>query len=181
MTAAVKEKRYNPAFGSYREAYVHGTAAPKRKAVEAAEAVQQVRAEVQARPVRAYGISFSTVLCLLGTLALVVMLLMNYVNMTSITDRSVRLKEELAQLKEDELVLKAQYQSAIDLKEIERYAIEELGMMVPGANNIVYIDMSGPDKVVISGNGASDENARTDTGETSGNFGLLSAIVEYFK
>lgn len=68
----------------------------------------------------------------------------------------MELSEQLAELEMQQAKLKIAYESAFNLNEIETYALAELGMQKPTADQIYYIDTSSPDKAVVVQQSAND-------------------------
>ena len=67
------------------------------------------------------------------------------------------------------MVLRAQ--QTVDLKSIENYATQELGMVSLNSDKVVYLDVSGEDNAVVAKSGTSTMNTK----------GLFAKIVEYFR
>lgn len=80
---------------------------------------------------------------------LAVLLLMSCVRLTVINDESVQLRNELAQLQEEEATLLARYEMAYDLTAIEAQLTADGTMVKPGRNQTVMLDLSEPDNVVV--------------------------------
>lgn len=82
---------------------------------------------------------------------LAVLLLMNCVRLTVIKDESVQLENQLTQLQKDEATLLARYEMAYDLQVIEQQLTADGAMVKPGKNQMVVLDLSEPDNVVVYG------------------------------
>lgn len=106
-----------------------------------------VRPRVEVR--EAGAVSLFSVVGFLCVGVLAVLLLMSCVRLTVINDESVQLKNELAQLQEEEATLLARYEMAYDLKEIEAQLTADGTMVKPGRNQTVMLDLSEPDNVVV--------------------------------
>ena len=78
------------------------------------------------------------------------------VGLLSVSGESVELESRLHELEEKQDRLRIAYESAFNLAEVEEYAIGELGMQKPGADQIFYIDTSSPDKAVVVSDGSGD-------------------------
>ena len=116
-------------------------------------------------------------LSLVGMLAaafLLVVAILAQAQIVGISSQSVTLRDELAQLEEQQAKLRIAYESAFNMAEIEDYAIHSLGMQKPRADQIFYIDTSSPDKAVVIAGGE-------DTGFVDRVSDYLSGIVEYFR
>ena len=68
------------------------------------------------------------------------------------SDVNVGLKQELDSLQEDNRRLRIEYESKIDLDEIEDYAKNVLGMQKPGQSRIKKINTDTQDKAIVLGN-----------------------------
>lgn len=83
----------------------------------------------------------------IGVLA--VLLLMSCVRLTVINDETVQLRSQLSQLQEEEAALLTQYELAYDLRAIEEQMLSEGIMVKPNSNQMVVLDLSEPDNVVV--------------------------------
>ncbi|MDR0446774.1 MAG: hypothetical protein LBH17_07110 [Oscillospiraceae bacterium] len=79
--------------------------------------------------------------------------------------------EKLSERREQNNALRVEYERAFDLKEIERYAIEELGMVRPQTPETRSVGITPADKAVVP---ATERNK-------GGAAGLLDSILEYFR
>ena len=68
-----------------------------------------------------------------------------------LSSESVGLEIRVAELEDENSRLQISYESCFNLAEVENYATTELGMQKPGADQVVYIDTSAPDRAVILG------------------------------
>lgn len=80
---------------------------------------------------------------------LAVLLLMSYVRLTVINDETVQLRSQLSQLEKEETKLLTQYELAYDLREIEEQLTADGTMVKPSSNQMVVLDLSEPDNVVV--------------------------------
>ena len=80
---------------------------------------------------------------------LAVLLLMSCVRLTVLKDESVKLESQLSQLQKDEATLLARYEMAYDLKSIEAQLTADGAMVKPGNGQMVVLDLSEPDNVVV--------------------------------
>ncbi len=80
---------------------------------------------------------------------LAVLLLMSYVRLTVINDETVQLRSQLSELEEEEAKLLTQYELAYDLREIEEQLTADGTMVKPGSDQMVVLDLSEPDNVVV--------------------------------
>ena len=86
---------------------------------------------------RAVGFCFSALLLILS--------LLTSIKLAAVNDRAVGLEQQVAQLEEDNAVLRARCESSLSLEEIERYATQELGMQrcLPGQIQVLRLDSEG--------------------------------------
>ena len=99
------------------------------------------------------------------------LLVWSYAQYVVATDQLVTLRSELSELQEENILLSAQYEKVFDLERIQA----EVGdtMIRPTQDQIVYLDLSEPDSVVLY----------KEEGAVQGPRGLLEgiqAIVEEF-
>ena len=71
---------------------------------------------------------------------LLVLSLLGAVRLASLSDEDAGLEQELETLKDETRTLRVTYESMLQLDEIERYAVEELGLQHCSPGQIVYID-----------------------------------------
>ena len=100
-----------------------------------------VRTKQSIAPLSIIGFAVAAFLCVIAITA--------QIKLFDISSESVALSNQLAGLQEDQARLRIAYESAFNLSEIENYAIDELGMQKPSADQIFYIDTSAPDKAVV--------------------------------
>ena len=82
---------------------------------------------------RAIGFCFSA--------ALLILSLLTSIKLAAVNDTAARLEKEVARLKNENEILRAEYENSLSLEEIERYAIEELGMQRCFPNQIIYVEL----------------------------------------
>jgi len=115
---------------------------------------------------------------ILGFLCAAVMLVLYLVvsiQLTTVSDESVRLTNQISELEYEQTKLRIAYESVFNLAEIEEYAIRELGMQKPRNDQIYYVDSSAPDKAVVLSGAESGSTARWRLRDT------LDIIGEYFR
>lgn len=96
------------------------------------------------------GISLLTVLGFLAAAVLLVMVLLAQIQMTALADSAAGLENRISELRTQQNKLVASYETTFSLAEVERCAVEELGMQKPRAEQIVYLDGVGAaDRVVV--------------------------------
>ena len=82
--------------------------------------------------------------------ALVMVLLLGYVQLTMVSNHVVTIKDQLATLQEEHVSLVTEYEKTFDLATIKA-AAEEAGMSKPTSGQVQYIDLSGSDTAVVYG------------------------------
>ena len=82
--------------------------------------------------------------------ALVMVLLLGYVQLTMVSNQVVTLKDQLTTLQEEHVALVTEYEKTFDLATVKA-AAEEAGMSKPTSGQIQYIDLSGSDTAVVYG------------------------------
>ena len=107
--------------------------------------------------------------------ALVMVLLLGYVQLTVVSNHVVTIKNQLATLEEEHVSLVTEYEKTFDLATIKA-AAEEAGMSKPTSGQVQYIDLSGSDTAVVYG----DEPGVVEKAISSLKDGAQS-IWEYFR
>ena len=85
---------------------------------------------------KAVGLCFSAVMILLS--------LLTAVKLAAVNDRAAELDKSVQQLKTENEILRAEYENSLSLEEIERYAIEKLGLQRQSPGQVFYIDAAVP-------------------------------------
>ncbi len=124
-------------------------------------------------------ITVPAVLAVLAAAALCFVMIHNYMVMTQMTAENQKLSNQLAEYRDEEVLLRAKQEGIYDLSEIEDYAQNNLGMVKFEKTQIEYIEMEKPDKsegTYITKGASGDSESLLDTIKS----GILS-IVEYFR
>ena len=111
---------------------------PRRKPVPAARPRVRERQKV----------SGTLVLGFTALAALVVVMLMSYAQLTSISADVVAMQRTLSDLQTEHVTLLTQYERTFDLTTVKE-AAAAAGMYKPSASQINYIDLSAPDSVEL--------------------------------
>ena len=82
--------------------------------------------------------------------ALVMVLLLGYVQLTMVSNHVVTIKDQLTTLQEEHVALVTEYEKTFDLATVKA-AAEEAGMSKPTSGQVQYIDLSGSDTAVVYG------------------------------
>lgn len=81
------------------------------------------------------------IICIGFSLLLLVGALLGSIKLAELNEELTVLEQELGELKNDNRILQAKYESSLSLEELERYAKEELGMQTLKPSQIFYIDL----------------------------------------
>ena len=119
------------------------------------------------------GISVFAVLGTLFVAVLMVFVVLAQINFNETAAESVRLNVLLRELTERHRVLELAFESAVDIREVERFARDELGMSRPDAGQILVISSAPRDTAVVLYSG--EERGM----QGFGNF--LRSLTEYFR
>ncbi len=132
------------------------------------------RAQVEVR--QAGQIAPFAVIGFLAVAVFAAMLITSYAQLTVANDEMVSLRRELSELKEENVTLSAQYEKVFDLDTIQK-AVEDT-MVRPTGDQVVYIDLSEPDTVIVfqEEKGASGLQTILDGVES-----IFISITEYFR
>lgn len=80
---------------------------------------------------------------------LAVLILMSYVQLSAISGEVVSLNSRMTQLRSEEATLRARYELAYDLGAIEKAVTSDGSMSRPQAGQMIYVDLTEPDSVVL--------------------------------
>lgn len=131
------------------------------------------RAQVQVR--EAGQVAPFAVVGFLAVAVFAALLLMSYVQYTVLNGQMVSLRSEMSTLQQESATLSAQYEKVFDMETIQA-AVGET-MVRPTSDQVVYIDLSSPDTVVVYG----DETGSGILGALKEAGQVLGEIVEYFR
>lgn len=81
--------------------------------------------------------------CLLFSACLLVLSLLSGIQTTAVNDQAAALEKEIAELKTENEILRAAYDSSISLEELEQLAAEKLGMQRCTPEQIYTIELPG--------------------------------------
>lgn len=184
MASAVRELRYQRGGAVYGDLaydlnrgirereFLHAGETPHRQKAVPAPRVRRV-SKVQVREKQK--LSPIAVLGFLAVVAVAVLVLFSYVQLTEISADVVSLRQQLTELETQNVTLTAQYQQMYDLSTVKE-AAEAAGMSKPSASQIYYIDLSDGDSAVVYQKPDSGILSRL---LTSLNHGIYT-VVEYF-
>ena len=156
MASAVKQRRAYDPYRNMSYAY-DGSAArvleqeevlrPRPQPRVRPRHVQLERPKVEVRP--AGKVSLFAVAGFVTVAALAVMILMSTVQLMSVSDEVVSIENQIRELKSEEATLLARYEMAYDLGAIESAVTADGSMSRPQAGQIIYVDLTEPDSVVL--------------------------------
>ena len=108
-------------------------------------------------------------------LAVLLMIVYSYVELTELSDSAVKYKAQIKSLKVEETRLINEHESRLSLTSVEEYAVTKLGMVKPEREQIVYLDLSGVDHAVVA-----DNRERDEFGELlDGMYEKISSLLAY--
>jgi len=178
--------------------YTYGSAAPTIKAMVEAETrriytpdidtsgvKEKIRKLEKPRKVKASpkvkttsekaspGISVFAILGTLFVAVLMVFVVLAQINFNETASESVRLNIHRKELAERYRALELTFESALDIKEVERFARDELGMSRPDTEQIVIISSAPRDNAIVL-------NSSNQQG-LQGFADFIKSLTEYFR
>lgn len=81
--------------------------------------------------------------------ALMLLVVYSHVQITELTNQANGVKKQITQLQKESNELRVLKNNMIDLKEIARIATEDLGMVKPTRDQVIYIDLSEGDSATV--------------------------------
>jgi hypothetical protein len=162
---------------AYAPAY-EGSTAPRRnqQTVRPPRPKQRPRAltrtQVQVR--EAGQVSLFAVMGFLAVGVLAALLMFSFSQQTVLNRELSNLRRDLAALESDHATLSAQYEKVFDLELIQQAVGDQ--MVRPTTDQIVYLDLSEPDNVILYG----EERTGGAAGALQGFRDVLSSIAAYF-
>ena len=104
------------------------------------------------------------------------LLLLSYVQYTVLSSEMVSLRSEMSSLQKENATLSAQYEKVFDMDTIQA-AVGDT-MVRPTSDQVVYIDLSEPDTVVVYGEQAGENSLVSAVKELGA---VLGEFIEYFR
>ena len=148
-----------------KERYIHGSAAPARQPYDepfaeprenplpqrrvAPKAPARVAPRVRNAEHRAPGVSLFAIVGSLVVTVLMVFVMLAQVNLNEVSREAARLNQHLDSLNEQQKILAITFESVVDMKEVERYAKDVLGMSRPVSEQIAVIRTIPDDRVEV--------------------------------
>jgi hypothetical protein len=150
------------------------TRRPQPKQREIVRRRELTRTQVKVR--EAGQVAPFAVIGFLAVAAFAAMLLLSYVQYTVISGEMVSLRSQMSTLQKENATLSAQYEKVFDMATIQA-AVGDT-MVRPSSDQVVYIDLSEPDTVVVYG----EEEAESGLlGAVKSAGQMLGELVEYFR
>ena len=113
-----------------------------------AEVIARARAETKAKVRPAQHLSPVLTLGFVAVAAMLVMVVMSYVELTTISASVVSMQKELQALQTEQVSLITRHEQAFDLSSVKE-AAEAAGMSQPSDSQVYYIDLSEPDSATV--------------------------------
>jgi len=156
-----------------REEELHRQPQPRTRTHQRVRQQELTRTQVQVR--EAGQVAPFAVVGFLAVAVFAVLLVASYVQLTVLNGETVALRSELTALQTENATLSAQYEKVFDMATIEA-AVGDT-MVRPTNNQVIYIDLSEPDTVVLY----EGETAGGIMGALSEAGRVLGGIIEYFR
>jgi len=167
------------------EEYTFGSAAPVREALpESApdthdtpiehgrpRSMERARAAVAQQLIP--NVSLFSIFGALFVSVLMIFVMLAQINYKEVSNETVNLNAQLGGLMEQQRMLEISFESVIDLKEVERFARDELGMSKPESDQITIIRSAPRDRAMVVQGG--EESALRGFGS------FISSLFEYFR
>ena len=166
--------------------YIHGSAAPAGAGYTEPLARpvdtpmlderirQRERARAEAAMQNAPSISLFAIFGSIFAGVLMMFVVLAQISYNEIASETVRLNSQLSALTEQQKRLEITFESVIDMKEVELYARDVLGMSRPDSDQIAVIHSAPSDRIEILSSGG-EENSLRDFGS------FISSLMGYLK
>lgn len=142
----------------------------KQAPVRKVEAAPKKKAKRQSNAL----LYFKYVVIYSGVFALLLAIVMGNIKVTELTKENSAMKKELSQMESDAAALNAKKEQMYNLAYVEQYAKSVLGMVKLEKSEIIYVELSNPEKItVVEKDNLATLGAATDVGKAIG------TIVEY--
>ena len=155
----------------------HANANTQTRALPKAQTKQKTQAKSKVVPVleakTAPGISVFAVLGTVFVAILMVFVVLAQINFNETAAESVRLNVLINDLSSRHRELELSFESAVDIKEVERFTRDELGMSRPDSNHVILINSSPRDTAIIM--------SSTEERSIQGFGYFLRSLTEYFR
>jgi cell division protein FtsL len=146
---------------------------PPAKRAGAKERVRRLEQASAAMSKKVPGISVFAVFGAIVIAVMMVFVVLAQINYNESASESVKLSTQVRELSEKYRVLELAFESSIDIREVERYARDELGMSRPDASQIIVINTTPRDSATVIHN--EDSSGIQGFGE------FLRSLTDYFR
>jgi len=170
--------------------YNYGTAAPTIKAMVDAETrrvnippakeygtkekiLRLEQAKTSVRTKTSGGISVFAIFGTLFVAVLMVFVVLAQINFKETAGETVKINNYINELNEKHKALELAFERAIDIREVERYARDELGMSKPDSDQIIVISTAPRDSAIVLND--DDDRGLRGFGE------FIKSLTVYFK
>ena len=147
---------------------------PAERPEELTREIPREETAVRTQTRQAYGVPLFGIVGFLAAAALMVFMLLSYVQLAQISDETTQLENTIAQLDQENETLQYQYESTFNLNEIKDYAKNVLGMTEISSANIKVVEVQREDKAEILNE---DDAAK---GFFAGVSDFFNSLTEYF-
>lgn len=146
-------------------------AEPREKTRKQSKIVVRGAHVAQERP----GISFSAAVGYLVVAALLVLVLLAFINLTETNAETVELQSQLSTLNDEGKKLEAAYKASFNMTDVADYAQNVLGMVPAGESNIERLEVEKEDMAVILDGGSGQTKSEGSA------IGFLASLMSYFR
>ncbi len=96
------------------------------------------------------GLSLLSMLGAAAAVVLLTMMLLAQIRLTDISDTAARLEDQISALELERDKLTVEYETIFNLKDVEQYAVDVLGMQEPDSQQVFYLTgVASADKAVV--------------------------------
>ena len=165
---------------SYRRGgYVHGSAAPAEQVYDTPpEHIYAPKPQIAPRPRRqernTHGVSFIAVMGSMIAAVLLILVILAQISYIEVTRETSRVNSELRELSQQRRRLEIQYESVINMQDVERFARDVLGMTQPSGVTAAVVLGTAQDRAVIIEN-EQNEDRLADFGR------FVSSLFDRFR
>ena len=146
---------------------------PSKKPAAVKERIRKIDKVKAAAAEKVPGISVFAILGTLFVAALMVLVVLAQINFNEAAGETVRLNIHMNELMEKHKALELAFERAVDIKEVERFARDELGMSRPDTGQIIIINATPRDSAIIL--------SKVEEREGQGFGDFLRSLTGYFR
>ena len=162
MASAARDMRYRNYSGGYVDGSLahdldwavrerelrHAGEAPRHQERETVRETPKIQERPHVQVREKQPLSIVNLFGMGAVMAMAMVMLMSYIQLTVLAADTVELKTQLEKLQSENVRLTAQYEQMFDLATVKE-AAEDAGMVKPSASQIGYIDLSEGDSAVV--------------------------------